>query len=86
MICRHCGRTLTPEQKVCPTCKQTVSKGVVLEPFENSEVPSIPGRLEITTQSNTQVQASKTTLYVLLGIGVFLVLLGVGAWVLSNTK
>jgi hypothetical protein len=87
MICSHCGRTLIPGQKVCPGCRNTVVDGsqkVIKSPAAPNTPPAINQNL--SKSSITQTNAAKTTLFVLLGIGVFLVLLGVGAWLLSTAN
>lgn len=87
MICQHCGRTLTPEQKVCPTCKYSVGS---VHPASGrvplGRIPMSSQSLESTTNSNTQLNASRTTLFVLIGIVTFLVFLAIGAWVLSTAQ
>jgi hypothetical protein len=87
MICSNCGRTLIPGQKVCPGCRKTVANGSQ----KATRIPASPNNppavnLSFSKNSNTQQDATKTTLFVLLGIVVLLVLLGVGAWVLSTAN
>lgn len=84
MICNHCGRTLIPGQKVCPGCRQSVEtngRNLIKSPTGKNTPPALNS--DFSKSSNTQKEAAKGTLYVLLGIGIFLVLLGVGAWLLS---
>jgi predicted amidophosphoribosyltransferase len=87
MICHHCGRTLTPLEKFCPGCKTPAgAKRTDSRNIGQITLDETNNYRAFSPKSDTQANATKTTVYVLLGIVLVVALLSVVAWVLSTAQ
>lgn len=95
MICKHCGKSIDPNQKTCPHCGYAIESSEKGNGFWDMAAPPQPKvhpvtqQKTVTTSINTPKASSQKTLYLLIAVGALAVcsiVLSVVLFAISNRK